>query len=309
MSPFPLKITPDEYRATIKSHGWFDLGAFTIGKQNQELTLTYKIQKGEGQFQVFFKNNSVFCKVINGDKTLSCQVAVTCLSLDIILTRFYSLVRGHSDYDWLIKKGYGRYLRSPTLYEDCIKIVSTANTNWGNTKKIVHSLIENYGHDVNGIKSFPEPGRLIGLSESELKENTKCGYRAKSFRDIADHSLKEPNFFLEDGWKGSHAKSFYDRLVKIHGMGPGSASYLCRIYGKPYNYSIDSWVSKRCDELWGLNFKTMDKNGKIRPDFNKYEDYLKKKYEDFKEYGPTVCWFEITRYWHDNDKWEGTWWN
>jgi 3-methyladenine DNA glycosylase/8-oxoguanine DNA glycosylase len=308
MSLFQLKITPTEYRTTIKSHGFFDLCAFTPDINSLTLTLPYKTQKGDGIFQIFLQNNEVLCNVINGDKDLSCQVAANCLSLDIDLNKLYFLIAGHSDYEWFINDGFGRYFRSPTLYEDCIKLVSTANTNWKNTVKIVRSLTENYGHDVNGVKAFPEPRQLIEISESDLKTHTKCGYRAKSFIDIAANALKDPNFFLDEGWKSLQPNSFFNRLLNIHGMGPGSASYLCRIYGKPHIYSIDSWVIKRCDELWGLNFRATDKNGKKKPDIKKYERYLKKRYENFKEYGPSVCWFELTKYWHDNEKWEGMWW-
>ena len=91
-------------------------------------------------------------------------------------------------------------------------------------------------------------------------------------------------------------------------MGPASASYLCRIYGKSYNYSVDRWIAKRCDELWGLNYRKTDKRGKAKPDLEKYEDYAKNRYESFKEFGPSAFWFEISRYWNDREKIEETWW-
>ena len=182
-------------------------------------------------------------------------VVENCLSLDIDLNEIRSLVDDVEGYSWFTEGGFGRYLRSPTLYEDCIKIVSTANQNWSNTKKIIQSLIKTYGRNVNGYKVFPEPNQLIRVSESDLKTRTNCGYRATSFLDIADYSLKNTDFFLGDEWKSLQAKDFFDRLLEIHGMGPAIASYLCRIYGKPYNYSIDRWVVKRCNELWGVELQ------------------------------------------------------
>jgi 3-methyladenine DNA glycosylase/8-oxoguanine DNA glycosylase len=146
------------------------------------------------------------------------------------------------------------------------------------------------------------------VSEPEIKKNTKCGYRASSFLDVADRSLSEPDFFTGDGWKGLHAKDFYDRLISIRGLGPASASYLCRIYGKPYLFSVDRWIAKRCDELWGLNFRKTDKKGKEKPDLERYENFAKKRYEGFGDYGPSVFWFEITKYWHDNESFENSWW-
>ena len=46
------------------------------------------------------------------------------------------------------------------------------------------------------IKVFPEPNQLIRVSESDIKTKTKCGYRAKSFLDIADYSLRESRLFF-----------------------------------------------------------------------------------------------------------------
>jgi len=147
------------------------------------------------------------------------------------------------------------------------------------------------------------------VSESEIKERTKCGYRAASFLDIADKSLKDPDLFVGDGWKGLHAKEFFDLLSSIRGIGPASASYLIRIYGKPYLYSVDRWVAKRCDELWGLNFRKTDKKGKEKPDLEKYVKFAETRYEEFGKHGPSVFWFEISKYWHDNENFEKSWWS
>jgi hypothetical protein len=78
--------------------------------------------------------------------------------------------------------------------------------------------------------------------------------------------------------------------------------------GKPYIFSVDSWVAKRCDEIWGLNYRKTDKKGKEKPDLERYGNYAIKRYANFKEYGPSVFWFEISTHWHDNGNWAGNWW-
>jgi len=308
MSIYPLTITPVEFRATLLSHGWFDLEPFKVDIENLALELAFKNQHGDGAFKVFGQNGETFCNILHGTETLVLPVVENCLSLDIDLTDIRSLINDVEGYSWFIERGFGRYLRSPTLYEDCIKIVSTANQNWSNTKKIIQSLVENYGYNVNGYKVFPEPNQLIRVSESDIQTKTKCGYRAKSFLDIADYSLKNPDFFLNDEWKSLQAKDFFYFLLEIYGMGPASASYLCRIYGKPYHYSVDRWVAKRCDELWGLNFREKDRKGKEKPNLDEYRNFAKKRYKGFGEYGPSVFWFEISKYWYDNESFENSWW-
>jgi N-glycosylase/DNA lyase len=308
MRPFKLKITPTEYVTTLKSHGWFDLAPFRLDKNSLSLTLSFKVQNGDAAYKIFVGNDSMFCDVLQGKDKTVISVAEKCLSLDVNLSEFYAVVSGNRDFKWLSERGFGRYLRSPTLYEDCVKIVATANTNWANTRRMVQNLIENYGNTVNGTKVFPEPARLASVPENDLRVRKKCGYRAGSFLDIADNSLKEPDFFVSGGWKSLHAKDFFDRLLEIRGLGPVSASYLCRIYGKPYIYSVDKWIANRCDEMWGLNYRKTDKKGKEKPDLERYENYAKNRYAIFKEYGPSVFWFEISRYWHDTANWNGHWW-
>jgi len=175
MTPFKLKITPTEYVTTLKSHGWFDLAPFRLDKNSLSLTLNFKVQNDDGAFKIFVENNSVFCEVLHGKDTTVIPVAKKCLSLDVDLSTFYALVSGNENFIWLRERGFGRYLRSPTLYEDCLKIVATANTNWANTRRIVKNLIENIGHTVSGVKAFPEPARLTPVPENELKDMTKCG--------------------------------------------------------------------------------------------------------------------------------------
>ena len=308
MSIIQLKITPNEFKTTLLSHGWFDLEPFTVDLRNLRLTRAFTNRFGNGVLKIFVKNNRVFCETLYGNQKIACQIAENCLSMDMDLGELYSLVARDSNYKWLTERGFGRYLRSPTLYEDCIKIVATVNQNWANTKNIIQNLIENFGSNINGFKDFPDPSQLIHVSESDLNTKTRCGYRAKAFVDIAAKAQKDPDFFLDEGWKSLQPNSFFDRLLTIRGMGPTSASYLCRIYGKPYNYSVDKWIIKRCDEMWELNFRAPNKKGKDKPNLKKYEDYLKKRYENFKEYGPSICWFEITKYWHDKDELGETWW-
>jgi 3-methyladenine DNA glycosylase/8-oxoguanine DNA glycosylase len=308
MSPFKLKITPTEYATTLKSHGWFDLAPFRLDIKDLTLTLAFKVQNGDGAFKIFINDSDVLCEVLHGKNTTVIPVAEKCLPLDVDLSKFYALVSGNENFTWLSERGFGRYLRSPTLYEDCVKIVATANMKWAHTRTIVQNLIENYGNNVNGTKVFPEPARIASVSEQELKARTKCGYRAGSYLDIANNSMKEPDVFVGDAWKKLSPKEFFDRLLEIRGMGPASASYLCRIYGKPHIFSVDSWVAKICDELWGLNYRKTDKKGKEKPDLERYGNYAMKRYASFKEYGPSVFWFEISKYWHDNGNWDGDWW-
>ena len=150
MALFPVPITPTEFRTTLLSHGWFKLGPFKVKIREPELIRAFKSQNGDAIIKIFVENEKVLCETLYGNEEIAHQMTTNCLSLDIDINQLQSLITKKSNYDWFIERGFGRYLRSPTLYEDCIKIISTANQNWSNTEKIIQFLIENYGYDVHG---------------------------------------------------------------------------------------------------------------------------------------------------------------
>ena len=47
-------------------------------------------------------------------------------------------------------------LRSPTVFEDLVKMICTTNCSWALTEKMVTGLVENLGRETNdGRRSFP----------------------------------------------------------------------------------------------------------------------------------------------------------
>ena len=154
MTLLPVPINPTEFRTTLLSHGWFDLSPFTVNIHEPELIRAFKSRYGNAIIKIFVKNEKVLCETLYGNDEIAHQMTTNCLSLDIDLNEMHSLVNKCKGTAGSSKRGFGRYLRSPTLYEDCIKIVSTANQNWSNTKKIIQSLVENYGYNVNGYQGF-----------------------------------------------------------------------------------------------------------------------------------------------------------
>ncbi len=92
MKLYPLTIPTAEFRATLLSHGWFDLEPFKVDIENLTLELAFKNQYGDGAFKVFGQNGETFWNLLHGSETLVHQVVENCLSLDIDLTQIRSLV-------------------------------------------------------------------------------------------------------------------------------------------------------------------------------------------------------------------------
>ena len=82
MISYPLTISPAELRATLLSHGWFDLEPLKVDIENLTLELAFKNQHGDGAFKVFGQNGETFCNILHGSETLVLPVVENCLSLD-----------------------------------------------------------------------------------------------------------------------------------------------------------------------------------------------------------------------------------
>ncbi len=303
-----LAITPVELKTILTSHGWFDLAPFEMPNDRSSISRAFTVQQGDGHFCVFVKDGKCLVDILSGEDSVVMPVVRKCLSLDINVSELYSTLADNAKYDWIAEKKFGRYLRSPTLFEDCFKIMATANINWNSTKSMIKKTVDNFGSTVNGVKAFPLPDQLVQVSENDLKSATRCGYRADSFLDLCRNALDNSDLYLGDAWKHMTAEEFKSELIKVKGLGEICVSYLGRFYGKPLDYTIDSWVVKRCDELWNLNFRKTNKKGRSSPDLKRYGDWANSYYKRFSPYGPSIFWFEITRYWHQKEDYSAKWW-
>ncbi len=285
-------ITAAEFRATILSHGWFSLKPFNVDIESHRLTVPYALPEGSGVFQVAVTDGHCELKTIHGALAHCMNVACDCLSLDVSPKALYK--HSGKKWGWLSSNNMGRFLRSPTLFEDCCKVICSTNTTFDRTETMVARMVDVYGMKVGRYRAFPKPEALLKAGEDGLKAETGCGFRAKYIVGIARRALSEPGYFLGREWKCLDNEPFYDMLIGNKGIGPASASYLSLVYWKPKGFNIDSYVARRCREMWGIDSKALPA-------------FLAKRYKAFGIYGPIVFWFDITKHWHEQSKGNISW--
>ena len=81
------------------------------------------------------------------------------LDLQTDLSSFHSICAGDRRFAWVARRGAGRILRAPTLFEDAVKVLATTNCTWALTKLMVKNLIERF--DRGG--AFPDAGFVADL--------------------------------------------------------------------------------------------------------------------------------------------------
>src|SRR5215207_4936734 len=133
-----LKIpTPQNFsfRRTVASHGWYQLLPFALDTKKWQLTRV--IDLGEKPPATIFLNTrkthvrvSASRPLTKAESAIVLRDARHILRLDDDLENFYLATASDPDFSWIGEQGAGRLLRSPTVFEDLVKMICTTNCSW-----------------------------------------------------------------------------------------------------------------------------------------------------------------------------------
>ena len=183
-----------------------------------------------------------------GDReSLRAQIA-RILRLDEDLAPFYGLAARKRGFEWIPRVGAGRLLRSPTVFEDLVKLLCTTNCSWSLTESIVGRLVESLGEPAEGsgrgaerLRAFPTPQAMAGCGERFFASEIRAGYRARALAEVSGkvasgtldmESWVDPAISLEELSK---------RILSVHGAGRYTVENLLKLLGRYEGLGLDSW--------------------------------------------------------------------
>src|SRR5438445_5044414 len=183
--------TPNNFnfRRTVLSHGWCALPPFEFDKESWTLfrvlgsdkPVTAKISARKGAIKVTVSRwlgREAAQKIARDVRHM--------FRLDDDLSEFYQAVEAEPEFAWIANEGAGRLLRSPTVFEDLVKMICTTNCSWALTEKMVNGLVNELGYESNDRrKSFPTPKAMAAQSEKFYRDKVRAGYRAPYLRELA----------------------------------------------------------------------------------------------------------------------------
>src|SRR5437588_984849 len=183
--------TPNNFnfRRTVLSHGWCALPPFYFDKKRWTLfrvlgsdkPVTAKISARNGAIKVTLSRRlgrEAAQKIAREVRHM--------FRLDDDLSEFYQAVEAEPEFAWISNEGAGRLLRSPTVFEDLVKMICTTNCSWALTEKMVAALVNELGCESNDRrKSFPTPEVMAAQSEKFYRDKVRAGYRAPYLRELA----------------------------------------------------------------------------------------------------------------------------
>lgn len=179
------------------------------------------------------------------------------------------------------RRGFGRLFRSPTLFEDMIKTITSCNVAWAGTILMNKLLVEHVGQG-----AFPTPEQVADFGEERLKSRCKVGYRAGRIallaRQIVEgevdlHWFERPERTSDE----THAA-----LLKLHGIGPYAAANINMLIGFYDRLAIDTETYRHFCLIQKID----------RPDNPKtLHDPIETYYGKWAPYDFIAYWFELWR--------------
>ncbi|HUV15399.1 MAG TPA: hypothetical protein VMW28_02405 [Pelolinea sp.] len=246
--------SPFDFESTINSHGWVVLlpniylsetNSFSRVDQLPSgkiarLTIHPVGNKDKNQIGI---NVETSTRISPADEEFIIDSVWYMLRLGEDFGDFYRLCRKTGGAWKTFTKGKGRMLRSPSLFEDLVKVICTTNIQWGGTKRMVNELVNTYGFSFElhpDLKTFPLPDVIARDSLADFKAKVRLGYRAEYIYGLAHAitrgdlnliSLKDPSIPTIEIKKA---------LKAIKGIGDYASASMLMLLGRYDEIPVDT---------------------------------------------------------------------
>ena len=158
----------------------------------------------------------------------------------------YSGIKRILEQDITLKKAIicapGIKIMNQPYFETLISFVISQNNNIPRIKKIIESLCQNFGKQIDGGYSFPTPERLASLAAEDLAV-TRCGFRDKYIISAAQKYVSGE--ISAEKLERLDTPDVIKKLCTIKGVGPKVANCVALFsLGRYDAFPIDTWIKK-----------------------------------------------------------------
>ena len=288
-----LKISTPKtfsFRRTVVSHGWYGLLPFSLDSKKWELTRVIEVG-AKPPVTIVMTGRKTDVRLSTSRPLTKTEAAIVLrdarhiLRLDDDLQHFYQATANDPDFAWIGEQGAGRLLRSPTVFEDLVKMICTTNCSWALTEKMVTGLVQNLGRETNdGRRSFPTPETMASMPTKFFVDEVRAGYRAPYLKELADR-VSSGELNVEEWLTSDLPTSELLKQIKgVKGAGNYAAENLLKLLGRYDGLALDSWTRAKFFQVRNNGKKANDKK-------------IARYYARFNEWRGLALWCDVTRDW------------
>jgi 3-methyladenine DNA glycosylase/8-oxoguanine DNA glycosylase len=173
------------------------------------------------------------------------------LSLDLPASEVADFHR--TDPRWK-KSGRARLFRSPTLFEDIVKTVTSCNVAWPSTITMNRRLCEVMGaRCVSGARDFPTPAKLARANPATLRARCRVGYRDARIVELAKLTRAGA---IDEAWLSDPAtddEAVFKFLKTLPGVGPYAAGNIMQLLGRCSRLALDTESLRHARAVLGMD--------------------------------------------------------
>lgn len=181
------------------------------------------------------------------------------------------------------RSGRGRLMRSPTLFEDVLKTVTSCNVAWTSTIIMNRKLALLAGEKSrSGLRAFPAPGAIARLRPSTLRARCSVGYRDARIVELArlfDSGQLDPAWFESPTTSDDDVRA---RLLELPGVGPYAAANILQLLGRYGHLPLDTESVRHGRTVLGMTGTSAQIMKKVRAHFEPFGEHRFRSY-----------WFEL----------------
>ena len=243
---FTTELSFSNLESTVKSHGWVNLPPFIWDEQKKRLHRHENMNGKQVELVLAQKNERIMCSCYSSsvlsksEKSLLRERFLYMVGREIELDGFIILAKTLDPQIYkLANRGWARFLRGTSLFEDVVKTLFTTNASWQFTQLMCRRLLEECPRQDQTIQNslfFPSLEEIREIPVSVLEKKCKLGYRAQYLKNVARAFMENDSFA---GWSTSE---ILGSLKEVKGLGEYSINHIGMLLGKYDQIPVDSEV-------------------------------------------------------------------
>lgn len=281
------------FKRTMISHGWSELLPFAFDRDKWTLSrvidlgnTTPVLVKISGTKRELRINTTARLSKGAGEKVI--RDVRHMFRLDDDMGPFYRTMSADPEFSWIAEQGAGRMLRSPTVFEDLVKMICTTNCSWALTEKMVTGLVESLGRESkDGRRTFPTPEAMALMPLKFYVNEVRAGYRAAYLKELADRVAGGDLNVAEWLTSDLPTPELIKQMKGVKGVGDYAAENLLKLVGRYDGLALDSWTRAKFIRVRNKGRPASDKK-------------IARFYSRFNSWRGLALWCDMTRDWMDD---------